>query len=181
MQRNVIETILGAVVLLVAIGFMATALKSGEVEVKAEGYPVTAKFDNITGINAGSDVRIGGIKVGVVSDLALDETTYQAVATLLIRSNTKVPVDSSASIVSSGLLGDKFVQLVPGADTAMLAANDTIEFTQSSVSLEELIGKYVFSGGGVEGGKSDTQTDAAEESQPTESPAKESGALPSLE
>jgi phospholipid/cholesterol/gamma-HCH transport system substrate-binding protein len=180
MQRNVMETVLGAVVLLVAGGFMITALGSGAVEVKAEGYPVTAKFDNINGINAGSDVRIGGIKVGVVSDLALDEQTYQAVATLLVRPETKVPADSSASIVSSGLLGDKFVQIVPGAEETMLAANDTIQFTQSSVSLEELIGKYVFSGGGVEGGKGEATSNDAEAPETTESEP-QPNVLPSLE
>lgn len=162
MQRNLIETVLGAVVLLVAAGFTMTALKGGEVDVKADGYPVTAKFDNITGVNVGSDVRIGGIKIGVISGLMLDPETYQAVATLLIRPDTKVPVDSSASIVSSGLLGDKFVQLVPGADETMLKENEAIEFTQSSVSLEDLIGKYVFSGGGVESSNNKSETKSVE-------------------
>lgn len=162
MQRNSIETVLGAIVLIVAASFTWTALKSGDVDVKAEGYPVKAKFDNVTGINIGSDVRIGGIKIGVISDLGLDHETYQAVATLLIQPDTKVPADSSASIVSSGLLGDKFVQIVPGADETVLAANGAIEFTQSSVSLEELIGKYVFSGGGVDSEKKEDAPAAAE-------------------
>lgn len=149
MQRNAIETILGAIVLIVAAMFLFTALKSGDVKVEA-GYPVKAKFDNITGISIGSDVRLGGIKIGVVTGLDLDNQTYQAVATLNIRNQTKIPSDSSAAIASSGLLGDKFVQITPGASDEMLADNGMIEYTQSSVSLEELIGKFVFSSGGVD-------------------------------
>ena len=151
MQRNTLETVLGAVVLVVAGLFVFTAYQKGEVKVE-DGYNVQAKFDNITGISVGSDVRIGGIKVGVVTGLDLNEETYQAVANMNVRHSTKLPEDSTAAVMSSGLLGDKFVQLTPGAMDDMLADGGEIEFTQSSVSLEELIGKYVFSGGGVEGG-----------------------------
>lgn len=149
MQRNTLETVLGALVLVVAGLFVATAYQKGEVKVE-DGYTVQAKFDNITGISVGSDVRIGGIKVGVVTGLDLNEETYQAVAKMSVRYSTKLPEDSTAAVMSSGLLGDKFVQLTPGAMEEMLADGGEIEFTQSSVSLEELIGKYVFSGGGVE-------------------------------
>lgn len=149
MQRNVIETVLGAVVLTIAAGFMVFAYEGSQVKVE-DGYPIKARFDNITGINTGSDVRIGGIKIGVVSGLDLDNETYQAVATLQIRNQTKLPTDSSAAIASSGLLGDKFVQITPGADEAMLEKNGMITYTQSSISLEELIGKFVFSSGGVD-------------------------------
>lgn len=160
MKRNMLETILGAVVLLVAGFFVVTAYQGGEVEVE-DGYTVSAKFDNITGISVGSDVRIGGIKVGVVTGLDLDEETYLAQANFNIRHTTKLPEDSTASVVSSGLLGGKFVQLAPGAMDEMLADGGQIEFTQSSVSLEELIGKYVFSGGGVDSGSSDSNVDDA--------------------
>lgn len=149
MQRNMLETVLGAVVLLVAAIFVMIAYRGGEVQVE-DGYAIGAKFDNISGISVGSDVRIGGIKVGVVTGLDLDEETYQAKATMNIRYSTKIPEDTSASVMSSGLLGDKFVQLTPGAMDEMLTNGGEIEYTQSSVSLEELIGKYVFSGGGVE-------------------------------
>ena len=159
MQRNMLETILGAVVILVAVIFLSIAYKGGEVQTE-DGYVISAKFDNITGISVGSDVRIGGIKVGVITGLGLDEETYQAEAMLNIRHATKLPEDSTAAVVSSGLLGDKFVQLTPGAFDEMLEDGGAIEFTQSSVSLEELIGKYVFSGGGVESGSTDSD-DAA--------------------
>ncbi len=151
MHRNMIETIVGAAVLLVAAGFLLFAYKGSDMNVgRSDGYTVKARFANATGINPGSDVRIGGIKIGVVTDMQLDNKTYDAVAIMHIDSRTPVPADSSAAIVGSGLLSDKFVQITPGGDEAMLKNNGAIQFTQSSVSLEELIGKFVFSGGGVD-------------------------------
>lgn len=153
MQKNIIETIMGAVVLIVAAGFLAFAYRGSDLRVE-DGYTVSANFANATGIALGSDVRVGGIKVGVISGLALDPKTYDAVLTLHIGNSAKLPKDSSAAIVSSGLLGDKFIQITPGGDDAMLADGGKIGYTQSAVNLEEMIGKFMFSGGGVDkGGK----------------------------
>jgi phospholipid/cholesterol/gamma-HCH transport system substrate-binding protein len=155
MQKNIIETIVGAAVIAVAGGFLAFAYNSSDISKgSSDGYTVRAKFANATGINVGSDVRVGGIKVGVVSDMKLDPETYEAIAYLFVNDDNKLPKDSSAAIASAGLLSEKFVQLTPGGDEDMLKDGGRIEFTQSSVSLEELIGKFVFSGGGVDkGGK----------------------------
>ena len=157
MQKNILETLMGAIVLIVALGFLAFAYEGSQMKVEA-GYLVSGKFGNASGISLGSDVRIGGIKIGVVSSLALDPNTYEAVVTMQVRQNTKLPKDSSAAIVSSGLLGEKFIQITPGSDEQMIADGGKIPFTQSSVSLEELIGKFMFSGGGVDkkGAASDT-------------------------
>lgn len=149
MQKNIVETLIGAAVLGVAAFFLLFAYKSSNVGA-IDGYPVRAKFDNVGGIALGSDVRVGGIKIGVVSDLGLDKETYQALVTMQLRNGTQLPKDSSASIVGDGLLGGKYVQLTPGGDENMLKSGDVITFTQSSVNLEELIGKFVFSGGGVD-------------------------------
>lgn len=149
MQKNILETLMGAVVLAVAGGFLFFAYKGSEIAVE-KGYRLVASFTNIAGITLGSDVRIGGIKVGTVTNLSLDPERYDAVATLSIREGTHIPKDSSASIVSSGLLGDKYIQLTPGGDDAMLADGGKIDYTQSSVNLEEMIGKFMFSGGGVD-------------------------------
>lgn len=149
MQKNVLETLMGAIVLLVAGTFLVFAYQGSQMRVE-DGYKVTSRFTDASGIALGSDVRIGGVKVGVVSDLGLDPDSFEAVATLHIRKQTHVPKDSSAAIVSSGLLGDKYVQITPGGEDAMLADGDKIEFTQSAVNLEELIGKFMFSGGGVD-------------------------------
>jgi phospholipid/cholesterol/gamma-HCH transport system substrate-binding protein len=150
MGRHLIETVMGAVVLLVAAGFLVFAYNQSNVK-SIDGYAVNAKFDDVTGVTTGSEVRIGGMKVGVVERLDLDPDTYQAIAVMQIRDGVKLPKDTSAAVVSSGLLGDKFIKLAPGGDDAMFESGDTIRFTQSSVSFEELLGKFVFSSGGVEG------------------------------
>lgn len=150
MQKNAIETITGAVVLIIAGVFLFHASKHSDLTIDSEGDQLQAKFSDATGISAGSDVRIGGVKIGVVSNMGLDETTYEATTTLQLKKGVQVPADSSAAIVSSGLLGDKFIAITPGGDDTMLKSGEKIEFTQSSVSLEELIGKFMFSGGGVD-------------------------------
>lgn len=155
---------MGAVVLLVAGVFLAFAYEGSQLRVE-EGYIVTAKFNNASGISLGSDVRVGGIKIGVVSALTLDPESYDAVASFQIRQNTKLPKDSSAAIVSSGLLGEKYIQITPGNDEKMLANGGKITFTQSGVNLEELIGKFMFSGGGVD------KKSGAKEASTTKEPA----------
>lgn len=152
MQRNSVETILGAVVLAVAGGFLAFAYKTADLS-PVQGYMVTAKFSSVDGLATGSDVRIGGIKVGVVSRLDLDPESYQAIAHLQLRDGVKLPTDSGAVVASDGLLGGKYIALEPGAEDAMLKAGEEIAFTQSSVSIESLIGKFMHSGGGVDDGK----------------------------
>ncbi len=167
MQRNAIETIMGAVVLVIAGGFVAFAYQNSDLRQEAQGgYHVTADFSNATGVSRGSDVRIGGVKVGVVDDMLLRPDTYQAQLRLSIEYNVKLPTDTAASIVGDGLLGGKFVSLQPGADERMLGEGERIEYTQSSVSLEELIGKFVFSAGGV-----DKENGKAEADAPTAEPA----------
>lgn len=155
MSRNVIETVMGAVVLVIAGSFMVTAYEGRKINKVDNGYHLKAKFENATGVATGSDVRLGGVKIGVVDGMELDTKSYQAVVGMTIRSGVPLPADSTAAIVGDGLLGSKFVALTPGADDAVLKDGAEIEYTQSSVSLEEMIGKFVFSGGGVEGeGKS---------------------------
>jgi phospholipid/cholesterol/gamma-HCH transport system substrate-binding protein len=149
MANNAIETVMGAVVLAVAGGFLYFAYNNSNVK-PIEGYAVTAAFSNISGVNAGTSVRVGGIKIGVVEALDLDPTSYQAIAKLRVGSNIKLPKDSTAAVLSSGLIGEKFIGIEPGGEEAMLGDGDRITLTQSSVSLEEMIGKFVFSGGGAD-------------------------------
>jgi phospholipid/cholesterol/gamma-HCH transport system substrate-binding protein len=150
MQKNLLETLIGAVVLIIAGVFFVFAYKGSQIHVDSDGYRISGRFSDVSGIGIGSDVRIGGIKVGVVSNMALDPETYQASVTMQIGKSTQLPKDSSAGVVSSGLLGEKFIQITPGGDEKMLADGGRIEFTQSSVNLEQLIGKFMFSGGGVD-------------------------------
>ena len=159
MANNAIETVMGAVVLVVAGGFLYFAYSNSNVK-SIDGYRVSADFSNIGGINVGSNVLIGGIKVGVVEKLELDPKSYNAVAVMRVKNDVKLPKDTSASVQSAGLLGDKFIGLQPGGDEKDLADGDVIHFTESSVSIEELIGKFVFSGGGADKGGEAPHSDA---------------------
>src|SRR3546814_1831500 len=100
-----------------------------------------AKFDRIDGIEAGSDVRMSGIKIGTVTRQELDPESYLAVVHMEVDPRVKLPDDSSAEITSAGLLGSRYLALVPGGSERMLPPGGQIRFTQSAVSLEQLIGK----------------------------------------
>lgn len=160
MGKNLIETIMGAVVLVVAVLFVMFVYDQRTVSA-GDGYQLRAAFDDVSGIGTGSEVRIGGIKVGTVVKLSLQDDTYRPMLAMQVRKGVKLPTDSSAAIVSESLLGGKYVSLQPGADDAMLATGDEIRYTQSAVNLEEMIGKFMFSGGGVESG--DAKSDSSEE------------------
>ena len=164
MSKTMIENIVGAGVLLVAAGFTIFATQEGGVA-PSDGYEVKARFSSAVGVSPGSDIRIGGIKVGVISAMELDPKSYEAVVSLNLNEDVLVPEDSSAAIVSAGLLGNKFIEITPGGMDDMLKDGGEIEFTQSSVNIESLIGKFVHSGGGVddEGGESAASEPAPED------------------
>lgn len=149
MKHNIVETVIGAVVLAVAVVFVIFAYNASGVRA-VSGYELVARFERVDGVTVGSDVRIGGIKVGSIAGMELDPKTYLAVVRLSIEPAVKLPVDTVASISSTGLLGDKFLQLVPGGDEKMLAPGGVIEFTQASVNIENLIGQFMFSQGGAD-------------------------------
>jgi len=147
MQRNAIEPILGALVLVAAVAFLVFAYnKAGQRSFS--GYPLTARFSAIDGLETGSDVRIGGVKVGQVTDISIDPETYLAMVKLTVAPEIKIPTDSVASITTEGLLGGKYVGLEPGVSDNMLKPGGLITHTEASVSLEGLIGKFMYSGGG---------------------------------
>lgn len=149
MTRNLLETLLGAIVLIVALGFLLFAYKSSQVEQNG-GYELIARFDKVDGLERGSDVRISGIKVGTVIDQSLDPTTYRAEVRFSLREDIQLPADTSAAVVSNGLLGGKYLALVPGGDIEMLEPGGEVILTQSAVNLEDLIGHMIFSQGGAE-------------------------------
>ncbi|MCX7337846.1 MAG: outer membrane lipid asymmetry maintenance protein MlaD [Alphaproteobacteria bacterium] len=144
MRNNLVESVMGAIVLLIAGSFLYFVYSSQGVS--STGYIVTARFDRIDGLNIGSDVKISGVKVGTVHDMEIDPQTYQAKVGLQIKRGLNLPGDSSAEIVSESLMGGKYVALVPGGGTEMIPENGMIPYTQSSVNLESLISKFLFSG-----------------------------------
>jgi len=143
MKRNPIETVLGAVVLVVAVMFLVFA--SSVADLKAvTGYEVKATFLKVGGLERGSDVRIAGIDVGTVTGQTLDPTTFQAQVTMSIEPGVVLPADTEASIVSDGLLGGKYVNLVPGRSTERIAAGGAVSKTRDYQSLEDLVGQIIF-------------------------------------
>lgn len=149
MTRNLLETLLGAIVLIVAIGFLAFAYNTSQVR-ETNGYELIARFDRVDGLERGADVRISGIRVGTVLDQTLDPETYRAEVRFSLREDIRLPADTSAAVVSNGLLGGKYLALVPGGDIEMLEPGDEITLTQSAVNLEDLVGHMIFSRGGGE-------------------------------
>jgi phospholipid/cholesterol/gamma-HCH transport system substrate-binding protein len=154
MKGNIIETLMGALVILLAFGFVIFAYNSAGSNVSTKkSYSLIAKFEQADGISTGVDVKIGGIKIGAVTGQYLDPETYLATLTMAIDDKIKLPIDSSAQIVSEGLLGGKYIAIIPGAEDEMFKSKGEIKYTQSSVNLETLIGKFIFNS--VESAKKD--------------------------
>ncbi len=111
-----------------------------------EGYNVTARFDNISGLKVRSPVTVAGVRIGRVTNIGFDPKTFQAVVTLNISSQyNELPMDTSAAIYTSGLLGEQYVGLEPGGDFEVLKDGDEIILTQSALILEQMIGQLLFS------------------------------------
>ena len=142
MHRNVIETALGAVVLAVALLFFIFAYNNSQVRIGG-GYEVQATFGRVDGLAIGDEVRLGGMKVGAVSNLQLDPDGYAATVTMRLDSDLKLPVDSDVAIHTLGLLGGKYLELQPGGDEQNLEPGGAIAYSQDSVILEELLEKIV--------------------------------------
>lgn len=144
MRRNMIETVLGAVVLVVAGFFLVFAYTSADLR-RVQGYDVTAGFSSIAGLANGSDVRISGVKVGTVTGLTLDPKTYQAIVHMTIDPQIKLPTDTAAVVASESLLGGKFLSLDPGGDDTMIKPGGRIARTQSTPGFEQLLGQVIYS------------------------------------
>lgn len=142
MTKNTVETLIGAMVLIVAAGFLFFVGQQTGISGQSAQYPITARFQSVEGVVIGSDVRMAGVKVGSVTGLTLDRETFLAEATMAIASDIKIPDDSSATVASEGLLGGAFVELSPGGSEFMLASGDEITDTQGAVSLLNLLVRY---------------------------------------
>ncbi len=152
MRRNVIETVMGGVVLIVAAMFVGIAFQSGTVSAPA-GYQVFARFDDASGLGPGSEVRMSGVKIGTVHSLILEQDSYFARVTMNIGKSIKLPSDTSARIIADGLLGSNFVALEPGGDEEMLEPGGEITFAQGSINVVDLLGRFIFSAAEVGGEK----------------------------
>jgi len=149
MTGNVIETVMGGVVLVVAALFLFFAYSTSQVRA-VQGYEVTAQFERVGALRDGGDVRIAGVKIGSIVSETLDPKTFLADVRMSIDPAYKLPDDTVAEIVSNGLLGDQYMSLVPGGSDQTIPPGGRIKFTQAPVSLENLIGQMIFSQPGAQ-------------------------------
>lgn len=148
MQRQFIEIIVGLFVIAGVVALLFLSLKVSNLNSVAvtDPYQVNARFDNIGSLKVRAPVTMAGVKIGRVNDIRLDSASYQAEVVMDISGEYKnLPIDSSASINTQGLLGEQFVSLEPGGQQEYLANGDHIRLTQSAVVLENLIGELLFS------------------------------------
>lgn len=144
------EALTGGLVLAAAIGFAVYAAQARGLSPRSGGMPLTASFRSVEGISAGSDVRLAGVKVGTVTDLALNPQTFRAEVKVSVRDGIELPDDSAIVIAQEGLLGGNYVEIVPGGSPFNLEPGAEIMDTQGSVSLISLLMKFVSSSGDSE-------------------------------
>ena len=144
MQPNMLETVMGAIVLLTAVAFGSFAYEAANIR-GTDGYELEAEFGATGGLSVGDDVRISGIKVGRISRQELDPVTYAARIVMSLDERIRIPADSSARITAASLLGGNYLELIPGADEDMMQPGEVIYDTRDPVSLTDLLGKAVFS------------------------------------
>jgi phospholipid/cholesterol/gamma-HCH transport system substrate-binding protein len=146
MSKKAVETLVGLFVVLGLAALVFLALKAANLATFSGGdtYSVTARFDNIGGLKARAPVRSAGVTVGRIASISFDSKTYQGVVRMEIDRDVQFPKDSSARILTAGLLGDQYIGIEPGADEKTLVAGDTIRQTQSAVVLESLISQFLF-------------------------------------
>lgn len=147
-KDNIIEALVGLVVVLVAVGFVSFAYSRTQAGAAGDAYVLKARFSNIAGVSPGTDVRVAGIKVGTVTRQSLDPASFQAMVELGIDRALQLPIDSSAAVTTEGLLGGTYVSLTPGGDSVMLKPGEEITETSGAADLMSLVGSIVNRSGG---------------------------------
>ncbi len=147
MNRKLMDVWVGLFVVAGFIAILALALKAGNLASFnfSETYQVLAKFDNIGGLKLRAPVKSAGVVVGRVSGIVFDDTTFEAIVTLSMEKRYGFPKDTSAKILTSGLLGEQYIGLEAGGDSAKLAEGGRIKSTQSAIVLENLISQFLYS------------------------------------
>lgn len=146
MNTRIVEIWVGVFVAagMAALFMLAMKVSNLSTYTNNEGYEITARFEDVSGLKERSPVTMAGVTIGRVKQIGFDEQTFEAVVTLRIQDQYKVlPKDTSASIYTAGLLGEKYVGLEPGGDIKVLKSGDEIKLTQDSMVLEKLIGQFV--------------------------------------
>lgn len=154
MQSRTIEIWVGIFVILGIVAILLLSMKVSHLGslIEDSGYDVLAKFQNVGGLKVKAPVKMAGVRVGRVTDIRFDDERYEAIVTLRISYKySKIPRDSSASVLTAGLLGEQYVGLQPGAELEYLQNKDELFMTQSALILEQLVGKFLFSTAAGEG------------------------------
>ena len=147
MKKSSLEMIVGAFLLAGFLSFAYIAVKMGDLDLfKEESYQVSARFTSISGLKEGASLELAGVNVGTVTGIELDAGEYEAVVHMEVNKEVQLTDDSIASIRTAGIIGDKFIKLTPGGSDLYLESGDFIEETEGSISLEELVSKYIFEG-----------------------------------
>jgi phospholipid/cholesterol/gamma-HCH transport system substrate-binding protein len=150
-QNNIAETIIGAIVVAVAVGFLVfTYNRTGSGSLS--GYEINARLPKVDGLSIGTDVRLAGIKIGSVSDMTLDPKTYLVTVHMNVREDIKIPADSSVMVTSSGFLGSQYLSITPGGDDKKMAAGEFFESAQGSIDVMGLVNRFA-TGAGSSGGQ----------------------------
>ena len=145
MKQGAIETIIGLLIIALAASFFFYVYKISGSSKTIDAYSVSANFENIEGLTMGSDVKLSGIKIGYVEDVTLEKDTFFAKITLRIDRAVEIPKDSRVIVSTSGLIGNKYIRINPGASDIMLNEGDKFVYTQSSLNVEDLIAKLMYS------------------------------------
>ena len=145
MKKINLEKVVGLFLRAGFASFAWLSVKMGDINPFAnETYPITARFTSISGLKTGATLELAGVTVGKVSRIDLDADEYEAVVHMNVEKQVLLTDDSIASIRTAGIIGDKFIKLSPGGSEIFLEAGDEIEETEPSISLEELVSKYIF-------------------------------------
>lgn len=170
MRESIFETLIGAIVVIVAGAFLWFALdRGGDAQPKSDQYEVEARFNNVSGISRGSDVRIAGVKAGIVKNIVGDPERFEAIVTIALDEKWALPEDTDARISTDGLLGGSYIALEPGGsfDNIVQDGSGEIKYTRGSVDLLTLFASFASGGGGdSEGG----ETAAEDSSQASDDP-----------
>lgn len=150
MRESLVEVLTGTGVIIAAAAFLAWGASVAGFSPGGSNIELTASFRSVEGVAPGSEVRMAGVQIGTVGNIALDPETYRAETVLLVNGSVPIPEDSSAIIASEGLLGGNYVEITPGASFAYFADGAEIVDTQGAVSLLNLLLTYVGGGSGDE-------------------------------
>ena len=149
MNNSMVETLIGAVVIVIAGAFLTFAYNMPGMGQGTRGYLISAEFDNVEGVNVGSDIRMAGIKIGTVTAQSLNPENFQALITMSIDPAVQLSDDTSAKVTAEGLLGSKFIALEAGGSDTKLGPGGVISYTQGAVDIWSLISQAMFEKSGA--------------------------------